>query len=48
MLLLIGGAEALGALQAMTVSTGLPFTLVLLVMCCSTWIGLRAALKQLR
>ena len=47
-LLLIGGAEALGALQAMTVSTGLPFTLVLLAMCCSTWIGLRAALKQLR
>ena len=47
-LLLIGGAEALGALQAMTVSTGLPFTVVLLAMCCSTWIGLRAALKQLR
>ena len=45
-LLLVGGAEALGALQAMTVSTGLPFTLVLLAMCYSTWVGLRAALKQ--
>ncbi len=40
-LLLVGGAEALGALQAMTVSTGLPFTIVLLVMCVSLWIGLK-------
>ncbi len=46
-LLLVGGAEALSALQAMTVSTGLPFTLVLLAMCYSTWVGLRAASKQL-
>ena len=46
-LLLVGGAEALGALQAMTVSTGLPFTLVLLAMAYSTWVGLRAALKQI-
>ena len=45
-LLLVGGAEALGALQAMTVSTGLPFTIVLLAMCYSTWVGLRADLKQ--
>ena len=45
-LLLVGGAEALGALQAMTVSTGLPFTIVLLAMCYSTWMGLRAELKQ--
>ena len=44
-LLLVGGAEALSALQAMTVSTGLPFTLVLLVMCLSTWKGLSAASK---
>ena len=42
-LLLVGGAEALGALQAMTISAGLPFTLVLLVMCYSIWTGLRAA-----
>ena len=46
-LLLVGGANALGALQAMTVSTGLPFTVVLLAMCYSTWIGLRAARKRM-
>ncbi|MCB1756419.1 MAG: BCCT family transporter [Gammaproteobacteria bacterium] len=39
-LLLVGGDEALGALQAMAVSTGLPFTVVLLAMCVSLWIGL--------
>ena len=46
-LLLVGGTEALGALQAMTVSSGLPFTVVLLAMCYSTWIGLHAASKRL-
>ena len=46
-LLLVGGAEALGALQAMTVSTGLPFTIVLIAMCYSTWVGLNAAAKNL-
>ena len=46
-LLLVGGTEALGALQAMTVSTGLPFTIVLLAMCYSTWAGLRAASKRI-
>ena len=46
-LLLVGGAEALSALQAMAVSTGLPFTLVLLVMCVSLWIGLSKASKEL-
>ncbi len=46
-LLLVGGAEALSALQAMTVSTGLPFTIVLLVMCYSTWVGLRHEVKGL-
>ncbi|MCB1619450.1 MAG: BCCT family transporter [Thiothrix sp.] len=44
-LLLVGGQEALSALQAMAVSTGLPFTLVLLVMCYSIWVGLRAEYK---
>ena len=47
-LLLVGGSEALGALQAMTVSTGLPFTIVLLVMCISTWIGLNRESKALK
>ncbi|OWY14353.1 BCCT transporter [Thioclava sp. JM3] len=37
--LLIGGG--LSALQAMVISTGLPFTLVLLVMCWAIWKGLR-------
>lgn len=46
-LLLVGGAESLGALQAMTVSTGLPFTIVLLIMCYSTWIGLSKEAKKL-
>jgi len=46
-LLLVGGAEALGALQAMAVSTGLPFTIVLLTMCVSLWIGLSRASKEI-
>ena len=46
-LLLVGGTEALGALQAMTVSTGLPFAIVLLAMSYSTWVGLRAASRQI-
>ncbi|MGR3570711.1 BCCT family transporter [Brevirhabdus sp.] len=37
--LLIGGG--LGALQAMVISTGLPFTLILLLMCFAIWKGLR-------
>ena len=39
-LLLVGGAEALTGLQAMAVSTGFPFTIVLLVMCVSLFMGL--------
>ncbi len=46
-LLLVGGAEALGALQAMAVSTGLPFTLILLAMCVSLWLGLSKAAKEI-
>ncbi|MCE2559195.1 MAG: hypothetical protein J4F98_11455 [Acidobacteria bacterium] len=30
----------------MTVSTGLPFTLVLLAMCYSIWVGLWAAVRE--
>lgn len=47
-LLLVGGSEALGALQAMAVSTGLPFTFVLLAMCASLFIGLNKARKALK
>lgn len=36
-----GGSEALKALQAGAITTGLPFTLVLLVMCVSLYKGLR-------
>jgi BCCT family betaine/carnitine transporter len=39
-LLLVGGASALTALQAMAVSTGFPFTIVLLLMCVSLLVGL--------
>jgi BCCT family betaine/carnitine transporter len=45
-LLLVGGAEALTGLQAMAVSTGFPFTIVLLAMCVSLFIGLRQSLKE--
>lgn len=46
-LLLVGGAEALNALQAMAVSTGLPFAAVLLAMCVSLFIGLHKAYREL-
>jgi BCCT family betaine/carnitine transporter len=45
-LLLVGGAGALTALQAMAVSTGFPFTIVLLLMCVSLLIGLNRARKE--
>lgn len=44
-LLLVGGSGALTALQAMAVSTGFPFTIVLLAMCVSLFIGLKEASK---
>lgn len=40
-LLVGGGADALGALQAASISVGLPFTAVLLVMCFSLYKGLK-------
>ncbi len=40
-LLWIGGTEAIQALQAGAISTGLPFTIVLLLMCASLVLGLR-------
>jgi len=45
-LLIVGGKEALDALQAMAVSTGLPFTLVLLAMSVSLVIGLMQWRKE--
>ena len=43
-MLWVGGKEALQALQSGVVATGLPFTLVLLVMCFSLIKGLRSEL----
>ena len=45
-LLLVGGSGALTALQAMAVSTGFPFTIVLLAMCVSLYMGLRETMKE--
>jgi BCCT family betaine/carnitine transporter len=39
-LLFAGGASALGALQAAAITVGLPFTLVLLAMCVTLYMGL--------
>lgn len=44
-LLYVGGSEALSALQAGAISTGLPFTVILLVMCFSLYKGLHSELK---
>ncbi|GLS89525.1 glycine/betaine ABC transporter [Psychromonas marina] len=44
-LLWIGGTEAIQALQAGTVSTGLPFTIILLLMCVSLLMGLKTELQ---
>lgn len=40
-LLFVGGKEALTALQAGAITTGLPFTVILLVMCVSLYKGLK-------
>ncbi len=44
-LLFGGGADALGALQAAAITVGLPFTLILLVMCVTLLMGLNHELK---
>jgi betaine/carnitine transporter, BCCT family len=41
-LLFGGGGDALGALQAAAITVGLPFTLVLLAMCISLYMGLHS------
>ncbi len=45
LLLYIGGAQALDALQAGSIATGLPFTLVLLAICISLYKGLAEELR---
>lgn len=47
-LLFGGGADALGALQAAAITVGLPFTLVLLVMCYSLYLGLAHEKKYIQ
>lgn len=42
-LLLVGGKQSLDALQAMAISTGFPFAIILLLMCVSLVIGLNRA-----
>lgn len=46
-LLFGGGADALGALQAAAITVGLPFTIVLIIMCFSLFLGLRKEYKML-
>jgi len=46
-LLVVGGADALSALQAASVTTGLPFTFVLLLMCYSLFKGIQHEHKLL-
>ena len=43
-----GGKEALAALQAGTVIAGIPFTLILLLVCLSLYKGLNANLRESR
>ncbi|WP_423823713.1 BCCT family transporter [Salinisphaera sp. SPP-AMP-43] len=47
-LLLVGGDDALSALQAASVTTGLPFTIVLLLMCYSLLKGINHEYKLLK
>ncbi|MCD4720617.1 MAG: BCCT family transporter [Desulfobacula sp.] len=44
-LLIGGGADALGAIQAIAVTVGLPFTAVMLIMIVSLYLGLKHELK---
>ena len=44
-LLYVGGTDALSALQAGSITTALPFCMILLVMCYSLYIGLKSELK---
>ena len=40
-LLVGGGSDSLGAIQSAAITIGLPFTLLMLVMCVSLWKGLQ-------
>ncbi len=47
-LLVGGGGDALGAIQAIAVSVGLPFTAIMIVMLVSLTIGLKHEVKKMR
>ena len=47
-IVLLLSAGGLGSLQSMVISTGLPFTVVLLVMCVAIWRGLTAERRALK
>ena len=46
-LLFGGGKDALGALQAAAITVGLPFTVLLIIMCLGLFLGLRKEYKKL-
>ena len=45
-LLWVGGKEAIQALQAGAISTALPFTIILLIMCVSLLMGMRTEQRK--
>ncbi|ADZ93241.1 BCCT family transporter [Marinomonas mediterranea] len=47
-LLVGGGSEALTAIQAAAITIGLPFTLLMLLMCVSLWKGLRSDMHLIK
>ncbi|TDO97577.1 BCCT family transporter [Marinomonas balearica] len=47
-LLVGGGSEALTAIQAAAITIGLPFTLLMLLMCASLWKGLRSDMHLIK
>ncbi len=44
-LLYVGGSDALSALQAGSIATALPFTIIMIIMCLSLYRGLKSELK---
>ena len=42
-----GGKDALGALQAAAITVGLPFTVLLIIMCLGLFLGLRKEYKKI-
>lgn len=45
-LLFGGGKDALGALQAAAITVGLPFTILLIVMCLGLFLGLKREYRK--